>query len=454
MKSKRELPQNVEKTLERIKKEHAHNVSIGIIHGKYYVMETTRILSEELQRYITRTFYIGRILDDGTFIEAKHRKSNTEVNSLDDIIKKGNIKDKLNELVHPDGTDLKILELISKNSRMPINEIARIIGFSSSAAKYRLNRLEKLYNITYTIEIAPRPFNFFRYIVFVKFTDDIPNKDDMKMVLSNEPTIQFAAATKGSYDLIFYIFAENTQVLEDRIYEIRSSKVFSNYDSEWIVSYMTYSYGYIPITDNFIEHMLKDRIWHKSKESPRRKKGQILEREYLVIKALNRNSRMEFSDIDRKYNLNNGASQYTYNRLIDNGTILRATIKMSHLPLKYNMVLKCEQKNIDEFNSKRIDYILHTIDDTDTPINRYALIGDIGATYGLLLIAPIFGESDDIEKEINKHIKGVIIDSTVITNLLVGELGYRRINRLDTPQYEFVENARNSTDTEGIKRKA
>jgi DNA-binding Lrp family transcriptional regulator len=275
--------------------------------------------------------------------------------------------------------------------------------------------------------------------------DIIPDSESIKKILLNEPTIQFAAITKGDYNLIFYIFAENTQILENRIYDIRSSEIFANRNSEWIVSYMTYSYGYVPITDNFIDHMLKDKVWHRSREKPRRQKGQILEREYLVIKALNKNSRMDFSEIDRMYNLNDGASQYTYKKLIENNTILRTTIKMSNLPLKYNLILKCEQKNINEFNSKRLEYLLHTIDDTNTPINKYVLIGDIGATYGLLLIAPIFNENDDIEVEIKRHIDGVKISTSIMTRVLIGELGYRRINRLDTPQYEFIENARKSS---------
>ncbi len=445
MKNSQKLPKIIAERLAQIKKEHKHNVSIGIIHGKYYVMETTRTFSPEQQRYITTTFYMGRILNDGTFIKARHRKENTVATSLDEMIKKNNIKDRLNDLIHPDNADLKILELISKNSRIPINEIAREIGFSNSATKYRLSRLEKLYNISYTIEIAPRPFDYFRYIVFVKFMDIIPDSESIKKILLNEPTIQFAAITKGDYNLIFYIFAENTQVLENRIYDIRSSDIFANRNSEWIVSYMTYSYGYVPITDNFIEHMLKDRVWHKSKERPRRQKEQILEREYLVIKALNKNSRMDFSDIDKMYNLNDGASQYTYRKLIDNETILRTTIKMSNLPLKYNLILKCEQKNINEFNSKRLEYLLHTIDDTRTPINKYALIVDIGATYGLLLIAPIFNDNEDIEAEIKRHTNGITISTSIITRIIIGELGYRRINRLDTPQYKFIESAKNSS---------
>ena len=445
MKNSQKLPKIIAERLAQIKKEHKHNVSVGIIRGKYYVMETTRTFSSEQQRYITTTFYVGRILDDGTFVKARHRKESTSATSLDDMIKKNNIKDRLNDLIHPDNADLKILELISKNSRIPINEIAREIGFSSSATKYRLSRLEKLYNISYTVEIAPRPFDYFRYIVFVKFMDIIPDPESIKSILLNEPTIQFAAITKGDYDLIFYIFAENTQILENRIYDIRSSEIFANRNSEWIVSYMTYSYGYVPITDNFIDHMLKDKVWHRSREKPRRQKGQILEREYLVIKALNKNSRMDFSEIDRMYNLNDGASQYTYKKLIENNTILRTTIKMSNLPLKYNLILKCEQKNINEFNSKRLEYLLHTIDDTNTPINKYVLIGDIGATYGLLLIAPIFNENDDIEVEIKRHIDGVKISTSIMTRVLIGELGYRRINRLDTPQYEFIENARKSS---------
>ena len=76
---------------------------------------------------------------------------------------------------------------------------------SNPAVAYRIKKLEKRYGITYTLEFGPRPFGFFRYVVFVRFLHGMPGANDIKEVLEKEPMVQFAALIKGKYDLFIYI---------------------------------------------------------------------------------------------------------------------------------------------------------------------------------------------------------------------------------------------------------
>ncbi|EQD59169.1 transcriptional regulator, AsnC family, partial [mine drainage metagenome] len=115
----------------------------------------------------------------------------------------------------------------------------------------------------------------------------MPEAHKIKEVLEKEPRIQFAALLKGKYHLFMYLFAENTKTLDDTLYSIRSDEVFANIRSLWQVSYITYAYGYTPIRQEFFD-LLKERVWHRSKEHPKRKPEQILQREYDVLRILNR----------------------------------------------------------------------------------------------------------------------------------------------------------------------
>lgn len=432
-----ELPAPVARALEELRKKHKHRVTIARINDNYYTYEETTRFSEEKGKKVPFTLYLGKIESDGKFVEARHRKKETATSSVEESIKrKLEGEDALGKLIHPDDIDLQIIEAISTDGRIPVNEIAKNIGISGVATRYRLDKLEKRYNIKYTIELGPRPYGFFRYVVFVRFLKDKPPVSDMKRVLEKEPTIQMVALLKGSYDLFIYMFAENTQLLEDKIYEIRSSATFANYDAYWQVSYITYGYGYVPIRDEFFE-LLKNKVWHRSRETPRRKPGELLEREYLVLKEMHQNGRKSFIDIDQKLGLNNGASQYTYYQLIDSRLIERITINMERLPIKHISILRCTQTNIQKFNSNRDIVRLDSIENTKTPINRYLLWGDIGTPYGLLYITALLDEKiSDAEERLTKLLKGTKIKSYVIIETIIGSLGYRKIERESTYQYE------------------
>jgi len=433
------LPEHIKSTLERLEKERGHKLSIAIIRGKYYVYEgTTKKIGNE-QKGIT--LYLGKITNTGEFIEVRRRKKEElkGVKSLNELIQKRSQADPLHDLIYPDQIDLAILQELSTNARISANEIAKKLGIGFTLANYRIKRLEQRYNIKYTIEIAQRPFNFFRYIVLVKFAKDKPDPEEMKKVLEQEPTILFAASLKGDYDLFIYMLAENTQLLEDKLYDIRSSRTFAPYKSWWNVTYITYAYGYVPLRGKFFD-LVREKVWHRSKETPRKKEGMLTEREYLVLKELNENSRQDFAEIDKKLGLNSGATQYTYYSLLEKGIILRPTIEMQSLPIKYNIMFVCPQTDIFAFNLHRREFLMHLIDLPKTPTSTYALEGDIGAPRGVIFIAPSYsGNLQESEDLLARFLKGAEINSNIISEILVGSLGYRRIDPKATAQYSIIQ---------------
>jgi len=74
----KQLPKNVARALERIKKEEDGYYEIKVINNKYYVYKSTSVYDKAKKRPIKLTTYIGRIRSDGTFIRKRAKRSLTE----------------------------------------------------------------------------------------------------------------------------------------------------------------------------------------------------------------------------------------------------------------------------------------------------------------------------------------------------------------------------------------
>lgn len=481
------LPKKVKESLDKIHEERGRYVYAKPFGDHYYVIEYEGKWDSQKKKVRMKTRYLGKIDNDGTFIEARKRSRKQDGEGIPDKVaeelqklKTGHgelrlIQDKgkyylyeignsiphligyidldghfvkqdaetdRNEIKnesHLDKMDLRLLMLLSVNARSTVQSMARDIGLSSSATRHRIEKLQKRYNIKYTLEFGYSFFGFFRFVVLIKFKDAKPSSEAIKKVLEKEPSIQYAALLKGPYDLFIYMLAENTRMLEINLYRLESDPVFAPFPSYRYVSYITYSYGYIPMRDAFFE-VLKDKVWHRSKESPRRAPEKILNSDYLVLKELNENGNIDFADIDRKYSLGRGAAQYTYHRLLERKIIYRITITMQNLPTKYAMIVKANQLDMKEFNDNRGLYLSDIVDDTETPVNKYLLVGDVAFPRGLFFIMPIFndGDAEATEKRVHAIVRGSEIESAITTETLVGNLGFRKFNNELSKQSNLI----------------
>jgi len=205
------------------------------------------------------------------------------------------------------------------------------------------------------------------------------------------------------------------------------------------VSYITYAYGYTPIRQEFFD-LLKERVWYRSKEHPKRKPEQILQREYDVLRILNKDGRKGFLEIDNELGLSKGSADYTYYRLLEKLLIYRVTIRMDKLPARLNAVIRIPQTYIKGLNVHKKEFMLHLIENPKTPTNKYALEGDIGMPQGGLFIRPIYNETlENIDKEIQSALaEKSKPDIEIITDTLVGSVGFRRLPTEETYQYKAM----------------
>jgi DNA-binding Lrp family transcriptional regulator len=438
--NKHTYPKEIINTLYNLRANSKNRITLALINNRYCVYEYKYIFDPRTKLKIKKTLYLGWISKDGIMNAARRRAAGTMVKSLDEHIEANYIKENNQEysLTYPSEIDSLILTSLSMDSRRPTPYIAHDIGISKSAVAYRLRRLQQIYGIKKTIEIYPERFGFTRYAITIKFLNKRPDFGLLKKLFEKEPRVQLVLLMRGGYDLFIYIIAESTEKLEGIIYEMRSDHVFSDCPAVWNVGYMIESYGFVPFRDEFFI-LLKERVWKRSRESPRRKPDQLFLSEYAVMKELNHDAGINFLEIDKRYNLNRGSAQYTYHKLLKNKLIERATITMLSPHSKYLGLIYIKQLDVLAYNATRIRSLQDVLEETSTPMNKYIFAGDISSPYGVIRIVPIFEVSlEALEYKIKKLLKGIEIETSIVTEILIGQPGYRKFDNKESTQLKLI----------------
>ena len=405
------MPDRVSETYERLKKEMAFPVRLQVSGGRYYIYKQLTVWDKETKKGKSVAKYLGKILDDGTFVRKANRNAAKDLDVAKAVIIScgGTVKlpEKIKVGAKPpimEEVDRKILMNLSMNCRMPLSVIAKRAGISTTSAVYKKRNLEKKCGIRYLTSITVRWLGFSYYVAFVKFENEKPNAKELKETIEREQRIQLALITTGKYDLMLYMVAEDDDKLNEVVTTLHGSETLKKYTSSWMVTTYVDKYGYVPLRDEFFE-LLKSRVWQRTKETPRPSRGQLLKSEYAVLRELNSSGEASFSKIDKKYDLNKGNARYTYEKLkerrkytyeeiADKKVLLRNTLTMDNLAVRYNTILIMEILNSKEFLERREGLFRYITEDTGGIANRFSAIGDIVTPYGMMFITPIFKENE------------------------------------------------------------
>jgi DNA-binding Lrp family transcriptional regulator len=340
------LPEAVKRTLDAIKKEYGSYLEVKLIKGRYCLFDATSVYDKDLGHSKKVTRYLGHMTIDGILIPARHRiekQVKTQPTTKEEPGEGGN---ELKE------SELTLLRYLSMNARAPLSSIGKVVGLSDSAVSYQIKKLERKYGIMYLTEIDVEKLGYVDYMALIKFSSKQPSFKEIREATEKEPMIQLVMTTKGDYDLVIHFLAKIGRKTREGIYSLRA-KLFLDYDAEWCITPFYMHYGHIPVRDKFFD-ILKEDVWIKTKETRRRPEGKITARQLNVLRALNKNGAVDFATIDADCGFDRGASQYTYHQLREKGVIIRSTISMLNLPIKYNMMVLIEGINQKEWEADRI----------------------------------------------------------------------------------------------------
>lgn len=436
-----DLPEKVLGALSRIRREHKHYVDVKVIGGRCYVYESTSRWDPGSKKVKKTAKYLGKITADGNFIRSVPRAPESEAAQVKPALKRVRpaARAAYEQAAESIGKyDRKMLTELSMNGRATVSELAKEIGLKNTATEWQRGNIERRYGIRYLAEIDVRKLGYLTYIVMIKFEGKKPGINEARRELEREPSVQLAMVTYGRYDLIMYMMMSRYDDIKVHFFNIRS-RIFPSYDLKLYVVPFYLDYSFVPIRDAFFGS-LAERVWTRSSERPRPKEGELLKREYAVLRSLNSNGREEFTNIDSEYGLPPGSARYTYHKLMETGVMKRVTISMGNMRVNYISAISLQKINHVKFADDRKQLLQHIIDDRkDSVTNRYALVGDIKMPEGVLFIMPVRNDAEAIEADDQlRKIGGAEVDSMIVTNVIVGSLCYRRFDNRHSSQYSIL----------------
>ncbi len=154
-----------------------------------------------------------------------------------------------------DRVDMLILEELSRNSRCLLKGIAAKAGVSIQTISSRLTILEKKMKLKYTVELDLQKAGCSQqYFVRVNFKEGAkPTAAQLRSIFSKNPFVQFAALTKGDFDLFLWSASPSPADYESRIEgDLRSE--LDEFIQDWTAHpLLARRAGFLPVGSDLIE---------------------------------------------------------------------------------------------------------------------------------------------------------------------------------------------------------
>ncbi len=421
------LPQRVKTAFLKLKRANSKYIEIKHINNYFFVYQSTSRWDREKKKPVKIPTYIGRITNAGVFVPIKRRKirSNVQQANLQTVQQALDTKQKTLETAIKDERKYKheptLLTALSMNGRIPMSVLGKMVGIKETAVSTQIKKLVAKYGIKYIAEIDITKFGYTRFLISVKFIDQIPNVSELKGIFLEEPQIQLVLLAKGDFDLIVHAIAENSEKVTALVYRLRTK---IGYRAIWNTAPVFEGYGYIPLREEFI-----DSISNK-----------LLKREYAVLKELTKNGNVGFSEIDKLYGFDKGRAQYSYHRLREKGIIKRVTISMQTLPIKYIAAIFEDIVDFKLFSDNRDKIFKDMVSDGTTQINKYISVYDTSNPAGLVLYLPVFkdGNLEANIENLSPVNLGINIRTNIITSVLIGNFCYRNFDNAYSIQHDIL----------------
>ena len=437
-----DLPQKISETKEKLRKDAGGRyIEIKVIRGHYYAFEVKGSWDKVAKKKLKHYKYLGRILEDGTFnaVRHKNRTMPEDPSKKESLHEANKIQGKYDEI---------ILRNLSMNARMPVPMLAERLNLSITATRYHINRIKDKYNLEYIAEIDAEKLGYLSYVSFVKFKNKMPSPDEIRKSLEPNPQVQLVMLAKGKYDLVICFLARTNRDIAEFVYNLQSFTAFGDYSARWYTTPLFDDYNFIPLRNKFFD-LVKPTASTKAKNAIElsEKDKNMKVREYVVLKELNKNGAEKFSEIDSKYGLNIGASQYAYHNLKENNIIRRITINTKPPELKYNVIFLMQVIHGKKIANTRGRLLKEIIEDSKI-INKYAFVGDTEIPHGIFFVLPVTDQdqAEATESHMRNSIEGINLHTLFITNVILGTLCYRKFDKSHSNQSRALVDKYKMTD--------
>ena len=147
-----------------------------------------------------------------------------------------------------DSYDLKIIKLLSENSRSSTYDLAKKIPLSADAIGLRIKKMVQdrvIKKFTILANFSVLGCSWYTFCIKMRAFDE-NTENRFRQFIEHHPGIMRAAKTFGEYDVLMYIMVENTKEFHKLIKEIKSnfSDIVKNYAT--YVAYKEHYFCSIP----------------------------------------------------------------------------------------------------------------------------------------------------------------------------------------------------------------
>lgn len=154
-----------------------------------------------------------------------------------------------------DYIDIKILTILSENSRLSSYEISKKIKVSADKVSYRIKKMVNagiIFNFSVLVNLSALGYHWYTFCINVK-TFDISNEMKFKEFIAINEFVLRAVKVLGDFDLLIYITADTNESFHKTFKQIQEqfTDIISDYQT-WI-AYKEHVYNSLPrvIVKNF-----------------------------------------------------------------------------------------------------------------------------------------------------------------------------------------------------------
>lgn len=226
--------------------------------------------------------------------------------------------------------DVKILSLLSLNSRTPLSEISRKVGLSREAIDYRIKNYEKNGIIQgYRTIVDISKFGYFNYHLFISLNN--PNEKVEKKIFEKLKKYHFVRAViifGGRFDLEIAFVSKNLNDLDKIINEILLSCRGYVREYEILTILKTYVAKTFPESFNYykINEEVEKRIVEKK----------IDKKDIEILKIIGESARESLANISRKVDLSIDSVSYRIKNLKKSDHVKSFVPAIDYKKLGYN----------------------------------------------------------------------------------------------------------------------
>lgn len=226
-----------------------------------------------------------------------------------------------------DRKDYKILLELERNSRIPINQLAKKSGVSKEVANYRLKKLVKDNIITemYAV-INTEALEFSRSTCLVQLKNISASQErEFMNYLKNHDFVTYFGPILGKWSLAFDLLYKNKNELDLVVKEI-NSKVHNKIESLMFIG-STIDFEAFPLK---IIGINEEILFNKKTESVKVDKVDLK-----ILELMSNNSRIEYRELSSKLKMSANAIKYRIKNMEKAGIIQGYTITIDVRKLGY-----------------------------------------------------------------------------------------------------------------------